>query len=205
MLARWEALGRYDVMPMPGIRICRELKPFLDREVTFLIDGGNIGRWAHMVLFDRHPAHWLTCGASGVIGWGLPGAIVARRNRPDHPVLLLSGDGSAGFTVSEIETALRFNAPYVAVIAHDAAWGIVADGQPDDRRVASQLGAIRFDKVAQAFGARGVYIEHPTQLAPAIAKGLQADTGTVIHVPTQMAGTSCWEARFGSELSSRIK
>jgi acetolactate synthase-1/2/3 large subunit len=121
-----------------------------------LLDGGNIGRWAHMVLFDRHPAHWFTCGASGVVGWGLPGAVAAKMARPDHPLLLLSGDGAAGFTVTEIETALRFGTPYVAVVAHDGAWGIVADGQPEGRCAASKFGEIRFDRIAQALGAQGV-------------------------------------------------
>ncbi|HEX29272.1 TPA: hypothetical protein ENG04_04250, partial [Candidatus Poribacteria bacterium] len=166
----------------------RELKRFLDQEVTFLLDGGNIGRWAHAFLFDRHPEHWLTCGISGVVGWGIPGAVAAKMARPDHPVLLLSGDGAAGFTLADIETALRFNTPYVAVVACDNAWGIVADGQPADRRAACLLGEIRFDRVAQALGARGVYIDDPDKLGPAIEEGLNLDTVTVIHVPTQLGG-----------------
>jgi acetolactate synthase-1/2/3 large subunit len=197
LLDRWESLGRDDVCPVPGIRICREIKPFLDRDVTFLLDGGNIGRWAHMTLFDRHPAHWFTCGASGVVGWGLPGAVAAKLARPDHPLLLLSGDGAAGFTVTEIETALRFGTPYVAVVAHDGAWGIVADGQPDERRVASQFGEIRFDRVAQALGAQGILIGDPRQLGPSIEKGLASNTVTVLHVPTQLAGIGRWKERFG--------
>ena len=197
LLRKWEDLCREDVCPVPGLRICREIKPFLDDDVTFLLDGGNIGRWAHMTLFDRHPAHWFTCGASGVVGWGLPGAVAARMARPDHPLLLLSGDGAAGFTVTEIETSLRFGTPYVAVIAHDGAWGIVADGQPDDRRVGSQVGEIRFDRVARALGAQGVLIDDPRQLGPSIKKGLESDTVTVIHVPTQLAGIGRWEERFG--------
>jgi acetolactate synthase-1/2/3 large subunit len=197
LLGEWDGLCLEDCCPVPGIRICREIQPFLQRDVTFLLDGGNIGRWAHMTLFDRHPAHWFTCGASGVVGWGLPGAVAAKLARPDHPVLLLSGDGAAGFTVTEIETALRFRTPYVAVIAHDGAWGIVADGQPEGRRVASQFGEIRFDRVAEALGARGVLIDDPRQLGPAIEAGLEADTVTIIHVPTQQAGIGCWKARFG--------
>jgi acetolactate synthase-1/2/3 large subunit len=152
-----------------------------------------------MLLFDRHPAHWFTCGASGIIGWGLPGAIAIKLAKPDKPVLLLSGDGSAGFTVTEIETALRFNTPYVAVVAHDSAWGIVADGQRNDRRVASEFGVIRFDKVAEALGARGVFIENPNDLYPAIERGLKEETVTFIHVPTQLAGVSAWEKRFGKK------
>ena len=194
---KWAPLAHEDCCPMPGIRVCREIKGFLDRDITLLIDGGTIGQWAAMCLFDRHPSHWLTCGASGAIGWGLSGAIAAKLARPNHPLLLLSGDGSAGFNVTEIETALRFGTPYVAVIAYDGAWGIVADGQPEGRRVASQFGEIRFDRVAQALGARGVLIEDPSQLGPAIAEGLQADTVTVIHVPVQLASLHTWEERFG--------
>ena len=198
LLNKWAALALDDVLPLPALRVCREIAKFLGDEITFLVDGGNIGQWAHMSLFDRHPSHWLTCGASGAIGWGLSGAIAAKLARPDHPLLLLSGDGSAGFNVTEIQTALRFGTPYVAVIACDGAWGIVADGQPDDRRVASQFSEIRYDRVAQALGARGVYIEHPSQLAPAIKEGLKADTVTFIHVPVQAAGLTKWEERFGS-------
>jgi acetolactate synthase-1/2/3 large subunit len=197
LLQHWAPLGHQPAWPLPAIRICREIKPFLDQDVTFLLDGGNIGRWAHMTLFDRHPAHWHTCGASGVVGWGLSGAIAAKMARPQHPLLLLSGDGAAGFNVTEIETALRFGTPYVAVIASDGAWGIVADGQKEGRRVACELGEIRFDRVAEALGAKGVYIERPEQLGPSIAWGLQQDTVVVIHVPTQMAGIGCWEGRYG--------
>ncbi len=190
---QFEELGQREGLPVTGLRICREIKPFLDRDVTFLLDGGNIGRWAHMDLYDRHPAHWFTCGASGVVGWGIPGAVAARMARPDYPVLLLSGDGAAGFVFMDVETALRFGTPYVAVIAHDAAWGIVADAQSEDRRIASQLGEIRFDKVAQALGARGVYIDDLTSLAPAIEEGLAADTVTIIHVPTELGGIDVYD------------
>jgi acetolactate synthase-1/2/3 large subunit len=196
LLDKWAGLAREPAWPLPSIQICRALQPFLDQEVTFLIDGGNIGQWAHMALFDRHPAHWLTCGASGVVGWGLAGAVAAKLARPDHPLLLLSGDGAAGFNLSEISTALRCAAPYVAVIAHDAAWGIVAEGQPAGRRIATQLGEIRFDRVAQALGGQGVYIERGDQLGPAIAEGLAANTVTLIHVPTQWASLEAWEERF---------
>jgi thiamine pyrophosphate-dependent acetolactate synthase large subunit-like protein len=58
------------------------------------------------------------------------------------------------------------------------------------------LGDNRLDRVAQAFGARGVYIEHPTQIRPAIEEGLAADTVTFIHVPTQMAGIGYYEKHF---------
>lgn len=195
-LRQWDGKGEEEGCPISALRICRELQPFLDREVTFLLDGGNIGRWAHMMLWNRHPSHWLTCGASGAVGWGLSGAVAARLSRPDHPVLLLTGDGAAGFTLADIETALRFKTPYVAVVAHDAAWGVVADHRPDDYKDATLLGEIRFDRVAAALGARGVFIEKAARLGPAIEEGLQADTVTFIHVPTQLGGIAQWARKW---------
>ena len=145
-----------------------------------------------MLLFDRHPSYWFTCGISGAIGWGIPGAVAARIARPDKPVLLLSGDGSAGFTLGDIQTAVRFGVPYVAVIAHDSAWGIVADEQPEGRTAGSKLGEIRFDRVAQVLGAEGVYIEKASQIAPAIEAGLTAKVPTFIHVPTVGLGIEAY-------------
>ena len=200
--ARAAFVGKWDdrlcelETPVPAMCVVRAIKPFLERDVTFLLDGGNIGRWAHMMLWDRHPQFWQTCGLSGVVGWGIPGAIGAKLARPDHPVLLLSGDGSAGFTLADIETALRHGTPYVAVVASDAAWGIVAECYDESCRCGSTLGEIRFDRVAQALGARGVYIEHGSELAPAIEEGLALDTVTVIHVPIKLGGIDYWERRL---------
>ena len=50
------------------------------------------------------------------------------------------------------------------------------------------FGEIRFDRVAEALGGVGEYIEHPDQLGPAIERGLAADTVTFIHVPTELGG-----------------
>ena len=114
----------------------------------------------------------------------------AKLARPKEPVLLLSGDGSAGFTITEIETALRFNTPYVAIIAHDGAWGIEVNSRSLDRRMGTVFGEIRFDKLAEALGGKGVYIEHPNQLALAVESGLKTETVTVIHVPTELEGVA---------------
>src|SRR5262249_35703492 len=54
-LREWEPQGRRDGLPIPSLRLIREIEPFLESELTFCLDGGNIGRWAHMLLWKRHP------------------------------------------------------------------------------------------------------------------------------------------------------
>jgi len=154
-------------------------------DAIFLIDGGSIGQWAHQLLSDRYPGHWLTCGRSGVVGWGLPGAMAARLVYPDRPVILLSGDGSFTFTPAEIECAVRQGLPFVVIVADDQSWGITKTGHVRDfgKAVTSSLGPIDFVKLAEAFGARGVRAESPEEISRALDEALGESTVTVIHVP----------------------
>ena len=115
--APWIEAPAPSAPPMTGRHIVDALRPFVKDDALFLVDGGNIGQWAHMALCDRYPGYWLTCGASGVVGWGLPGAIAAKWAYPDRPVILLSGDGSIGFTLTEFESAVRHGTPFVVVLA----------------------------------------------------------------------------------------
>ncbi len=171
--------------PMTGHHLIEGLRGVLTDETIFLIDGGNIGQWAHVLLWDRYPGHWLTCGASAVVGWGLPAAIGAKLLYPARPVLLLSGDGAIGFTITELETAVRHRAPIVVVVADDEAWGIVASDQKKSwgAPIASLLGPVDYARVAQGFGARGVTVSQPDRLAPAIHEAFASGQPTLIEVP----------------------
>ena len=176
--------------PLTGQHLVEGLRPMLTDDVLFLIDGGNIGQWAHVLLWDRYPGHWLTCGASAVVGWGLPAAIAAKVLHPRRPVLLLSGDGAIGFTIAELEIAVRHKVPIVVVVADDQAWGIVASGQKKSlgEPIASLLGPVDFARVAQGFGARGVRVEKAEELAPTVRQAFAAEQPTVIHVPCALLG-----------------
>lgn len=163
----------------------------LDPEPVLLIDGGNIGQWAHMRLASRrYPSHWLTCGASGVVGWGVPGAMAARLACPERPVVLLSGDGALGFGLVEFESAARQGLPFVCVVADDSAWGIVASGQERrcGRRLSADLGPVDYAGVAQALGARGVRAETSEALQAALCEAVALREPTLIQVPIACGG-----------------
>jgi acetolactate synthase-1/2/3 large subunit len=176
--------------PMTGWHLVEALRPVLTDDTLFLIDGGNIGQWAHVLLWDRYPGHWLTCGASAVVGWGLPAAIAAKLLHPDRPVLLLSGDGALGFTITELETAVRHRAPIVVVVADDQAWGIVASDQKRSlgEPIASLLGPVDYARVAQGFGAQGVTVDQPDRLAAAVRDALNSGQPTLVEVPIALLG-----------------
>ncbi len=177
---------------MGGLQLVEALRPFLHDDTVLVVDGGNIGQWFHMVLCDRYPGHWMTCGASGVVGYGLGGAMAARIAYPDRPVILLSGDGSMGFNIADLESASRQRLPFVAVVADDRSWGIAASNQAEQygrhNTLGCSLGPVRFDLAAEAFGCLGIRAERAEEIGPAIGRGLKEARPALIHVPIAPGG-----------------
>ncbi|MEM2153346.1 MAG: thiamine pyrophosphate-binding protein [Nitrososphaeria archaeon] len=175
---------------LTGKGLVKAIKPFIEDSI-FLIDGGNIGQWAHM-LANKYPRNWLTCGASGVVGWGLSGAIGAKLAFPEKRVLLLSGDGAFGFNIGELDTAIKHGIQFVAVVAVDEAWGIVISSQKrlvgEGGVIASKLTHLRYDRIAEAFGAKGFFVENEEDLKNAVQEGFDSNKPTVIQVPIIWGG-----------------
>ena len=190
--ARWWEIPAPPSPPMSGRHLVDALRPYLDGDVTFLVDGGNIGQWVHQVLADRYPPNWLTCGSSAVVGWGIPGAMGARLAFPERPAILLSGDGAVHFALSDLESAVRHGLPFTLVLADDRAWGIVASEQRaahgEDGLIASVIGPVDYALVAQGLGARGVRADSVDELHTAMRDALNADQPTLIHVPIAHGG-----------------
>jgi acetolactate synthase-1/2/3 large subunit len=168
-----------------AVHVLNALREVLTDDAVLLVDGGSIGQWVNQLLFDRYPGHWLTCGRSGVVGWGLGGAMGARLVYPERPVILLSGDGAFTFGPAELECAVRQRLPFVAVVADDQAWGITRAGHEAKygEAISSTLGPIDFVKMAEAFGARGVLARSEDEIGAAIRGGIDSGEVTVVHVP----------------------
>ena len=178
---------------MTGHHPVEALRPYAeDGETTILIDGGNIGQWAHQVLADRYPERWLTCGASGVVGWGIAGAMGARLARPDGRVISLTGDGAAHYGLAELEAAVRQDLPFVAILADDRAWGIVVTEQNaqfgEEGVTASLIREVACAGLATAYGARGAITETLAELRWELDRSLRLPSPTIIHAPILTGG-----------------
>ena len=88
-------------------------------DAVLVSDGGEFGQWAQACL--EAPARIIN-GPAGAIGSALPFAAAAKLARPDATVVAMLGDGTFGFHMSEIDTAVRCGLDYIAVIGNDATW-----------------------------------------------------------------------------------
>ncbi len=171
-----------------ALDIMEALEEVLSPEAVVVVDGGNIGQWFHQTLARRrYPGHYLTCGASGVVGFGIPGAMAARAGFPRRPVVLLSGDGAATFTIAELECAARQKLPFVMIVADDESWGITESGhlQRYGEAMSSTLGPVDFAEVARGLGALGARAEHKSELVNLMRRGLDEQVPVLVHVPIE--------------------
>ena len=155
-------------------------------EAVVVVDGGNIGQWFHQTAGrDRYSGLTVTCGASGVVGYGIGAAMAARAGFPQRPVALLSGDGAATFNLTDLECAVRQNLPFLMVVADDESWGITETGhlKAYGEAMSSHLGPVDFAAAARAFGAVGIRVEDRDELHNALAEGLAAEVPALVHVP----------------------
>jgi acetolactate synthase-1/2/3 large subunit len=155
-----------------------------ERDANVVLDGGNIGKWGKVFVRATRPGQVNRLkGPFAAIGHGLPSSIVRRLTDPSRQTVLLTGDGSFGYSPLELETALREGTPVVAVVAVDGAWGSVLVGQ---QRVhghdhGTRLAPLRFDALARSVGADGAWVEDVAALRDALA-GAGEDRPTVIAV-----------------------
>ncbi|MCC6538699.1 MAG: thiamine pyrophosphate-binding protein [Bryobacterales bacterium] len=169
-----------------AVHIVEALEQWLPQDAVLIVDGGSIGQWAHQLLATRrYPGHWLTCGRSGVVGYGIGAAMAARIAYPNRPVVLLSGDGAFTFNVADLECAQRQGLGFTAIIGDDQCWGITHAGhlRQFGEGISTQLGPIRFDLLAQSLGCAGARIDRPADIAPRLRDALAAPGVTVLHVP----------------------
>jgi acetolactate synthase-1/2/3 large subunit len=160
-----------DTLPPEGI--------FVDE----LTQTGYVSRFA----FPSHaPRTFISTGYQGTLGYGIATALGVAHARRDVPVVAISGDGGALFTITELATAVHHQIPLTVVIFNDNAFGNVRRLQIDNydsRLIASDLSSPDFAALATSFGAQGLLASTPEDLRHSLEIAMAYDGPSVIEVP----------------------
>jgi thiamine pyrophosphate-dependent acetolactate synthase large subunit-like protein len=106
----------------------------------------------------------------------------------ERRVVLITGDSSFLFHISELETAVRKKLPIVCIVGCDYAWGLevaVYKGNfgPQSPETEAHWGKqLRLDKIAEGFGAHGEFVERAEDIAPAVERALASGRPAVVQV-----------------------
>lgn len=178
--ARIEPLMHSDEVPIHPLRLCKEVKDFLDRDAILVVDGQEILNYGRQSIPTYRPGHRLNSGSFGTMGVGVPFGVGAKVGQPHKQVMVLHGDGSFGMNAMEMDTAVRHNIPIVTVISLNGGW--TAD--PEGNKIGRTLGYQRYEKMMDAFGGHGEYVEKPGDIRPALERAYASGKPAIVNVKT---------------------
>lgn len=122
-------------------------------------------------------------GAGG-LGYGFPAAIGAAAADRTKPVLAVSGDGGAMYSIAELATARQYDLPVTWLIVDDGGYGILREYMTDafGETTGTELARPDFVALAESFGVPAVRTS-PEALREDLSKALAAPGPSVVVLP----------------------
>jgi len=171
-------------LPMHPRRALAEIRAALPDNAVVTLDTGNTCLQAADRLAHYQPRSLITPLDFGLVGFGLAAAIGAKAAAPDRPVIAVMGDGAIGYTMIEIQTAIQYALPIVVVVLDNEAWGAEKAYQQEfygGRLLGAEISSPRFDAFAALCGGKGIWVDGPGEMGPAVTEAIAANQTTVIQ------------------------
>ena len=168
-----------------AVEVFKALKPIVDRDpnTVLICDGGEFAQWGQSLI---KPPRRIVNGVAGSIGAGIPFAVAARAWESKAPIITVVGDGTFGFHMSEFDTAVRHNLPFVAIVGTDTKWNAESQIQLRDygaqRMHGCDLLPTRYDQVVTALGGHGEFVEDVAALPAAVERAIASGKPACVNV-----------------------
>ncbi len=145
---------------------------------------GQNQMWAaHYYTFTK-PRTFISSGGLGTMGYGFPAAMGAQLGCPDKTVIDIAGDGSIQMNIQELATVVHYKLPVKIAILNNGYLGMVRQWQElfyEKRYSHTRLsGNPNFVKIAEAYGAKGFYVDKKKDVRPVIEEALSIEGPVVM-------------------------
>ncbi|MDX3132922.1 thiamine pyrophosphate-binding protein [Streptomyces europaeiscabiei] len=140
--------------------------------------------WAWSAFDPKGPNTMHSAQGSGGLGYAFPAALGAAAADPTHPVLAVSGDGGALYSIAELATARQYDLDVTWLIVDDGGYGILREYMTDafGETTGTELTRPDYVALAESFGVPGTRTT-PETLADDLAKSLAAPGPSVVVLP----------------------
>jgi acetolactate synthase-1/2/3 large subunit len=164
--------------------VVQQIREATKGDAIICTEVGQNQMWAAQWYTYTKPRTFISSGGLGTMGFGFPAAIGAQVACPDKVVVDIAGDGSFQMNIQELATAAHNRIPVKVALLNNGYLGMVRQWQElfFNRRYSCTVlsdGNPDFVKVAEAYGAKGIRVEHSDQVRPALDDAL-ATPGPVI-------------------------
>ncbi len=175
-----------DTVPILPQKVMHEINGLIDDDTIVTTDVGQNQMWAMHYLNIRRPRQFISSGSFGTMGFGLPSAIGAKAARPDSKVLTVTGDGGLLMVVQELATSIAEDLPVAICLMNNGWLGMVKQWQKlfwNRNYSSTMLGANPdFVKLAEAFGAKGITVERPSEIGEALRTAMACDRTCLVDI-----------------------
>jgi thiamine pyrophosphate-dependent acetolactate synthase large subunit-like protein len=186
------ALAEKNSGPITVERLCAEIAKALPGDGVLVADTGYSGIWTGTMI-DLNGAGQTYLRAAGSLGWAFPASLGAKCAAGPRKVVCFTGDGGFYYHLAELESARRYKIPAVIVVNNNSGFGQnltgvhrISGNRPGRGEELIRFGPTDFTKVAASFGVRGIRVEQPGEIGPALADALAANEPVVVDVVTDL-------------------
>ena len=174
-LARWMPKLTSDETPINPYRVIWDLAHHVDLDNTIIThDAGSPRDQLSPFWRATKPLSYIGWGKTTQLGYGLGLAMGAKLARPDKLCINVWGDAAIGFTGMDFETAVRERIPILSILLNNFSMAIELKIMPvsTERYRATDISG-DYAAMARAFGAYGERVTDPSEIIPAIQRGIE--------------------------------
>jgi acetolactate synthase-1/2/3 large subunit len=160
-----------------------QLRHRLPKDAVFCNGAGNYAGWVHRHL-RCHAPHTQLAPTCGSMGYGLPAAVLAKRQMPERVVIAFAGDGCFLMNGQDFATAVQYDIPIIVIVVDNGQYGTIRMHQERDypgRVSATQLQNPDFAAYAKAFGGHGEKVKTTDEFMPAYERALASGKPSILH------------------------
>jgi 2-hydroxyacyl-CoA lyase 1 len=175
-----------DQAPANYYRALRDVAAWTPDNAIIIGEGASTMDIGRTQLMNSKPRHRLDAGSYGTMGIGMGFVIAAAVVHQDKPIVSVSGDSAIGFSGMEMETACRYNLPVKIVVFNNGGIGPGHAKHPEnplrDLKPNALIYGARYDKMMEAFGGKGWFVENPKDLRSALDEAMAFKGAALVNV-----------------------
>lgn len=161
-----------------------DLRNTLPKDAVITCDAGNFSGWLDR-FYSYEETNTFVGPTSGAMGYGLPAAIGAKLAHPEKVAVAYCGDGGFMMTMQELETAIRYDIPVIALVANNNKYGTIRMHQEakfPERVIGTDLTNPDYAQFVETMGGHGEAVHKNDDFIPALKRALAAKKPAVIEL-----------------------
>jgi len=166
--------------------IIKVLNDKIAQNAVISLDVGENCWWFGRNFIMKKTQKMVMSGYLASMGFGLPGAMAASLAYPERQIVCITGDGGLSMVLGDFLTVLKYKMPIKVFVFNNKRLGMIMQEQKIEgyKSWQTELYDFNFSDYAEHSGGKGIKVEKPNELEPAVEKALSSDKAAIVDIET---------------------